>query len=98
MPRVMKQERAEVTDQATPDVSRNGSHTVAIELPLGAPVPTAFPIHLDLRLDSRKGEILRRLAAALDKQQATLANGRRVVGSSAAVQWLLEQIAVAETA
>ena len=85
--------------EATPDQKapeqNNGCQMVRLEVPLGEIPETRFPIHLDIRLKSDMASVLRRIAVALDKKQATLSNGRRVIDSSSAMRWLIEQVKLA---
>lgn len=83
-------------EQTTPDVAAtNGSGEAAIvlKLPLGPPPPTSFGLHLDMRLSADASNALRRVAIAYDQRQATLKNGRRIVGANDALRKILEEIA-----
>jgi len=72
--------------------------TALLEVPLGAPVPLAtWGIHLDTRLTPAQSGVLRRLTVELDRQQATLAGGRRVASPTDAIKWILDQLAEMET-
>ena len=48
--------------------------------------------HIDLRLDRRQSNALRRLYTGLDVAGDRLGNGRRVVNRGDAIRWLLEQL------
>ena len=50
-------------------------------------------VHLQVQLDSRQGETLKRLRMALDESKAQLASGRYVASNADAVRYLLEQVA-----
>ena len=76
-------------------VKQNGHGTVLIEVPIAEVQLATFGLHLDVSLKSGPSNALRRVAAALDAQQARLRNGKRVVDASAALRWLIEQIEAA---
>lgn len=59
-------------------------------------VPT-FRLHLDISIQGEQAAMLRRVASALDRNRATLENGRRCTGTNDAVRWFLEQLAKPET-
>lgn len=70
---------------------------VTLPLPIDAEVePIGFGVHINLRLTPAQGSALAQLCSALDKQGATLVNGRRVTrghgGYNDTVRWLAEQI------
>jgi len=93
MPKVAKEEVSEAKlskhlPSALPDYK-----TVLVELPISEPFPSNFPIHIDIQLAHEVGMTLRRIARAYDRQQATLANGRRVVDATTALRKILETIA-----
>ncbi len=93
MPRISKQEQqqqAEVKGQAEP---LSVFPTVTIEVPLDAPPPCASKRHIELALSGQAAEVLIRATEALQKQGATLQNGRRVVGCTATARWIFEQLA-----
>jgi len=75
-----------------------GEVLVGVELPFPEHDPGS-PIrrHLDAHLDRRQATVLRDLAVALDRRNATLQNGRRVVTKAHALKWLLEAIARSRT-
>jgi len=78
--------------QARPEFDHGD--TVAIEVPLCRDTPpVGFCVHLDARLTLEQSTALRKTAAALDKAQARLASGKRVVGSADAVKYILERLA-----
>ncbi len=52
-----------------------------------------WALHINTKLTVDQTNALRRIADALDRQQATLANGRRVVTPAEALRYLLEQVA-----
>jgi len=91
MPKVAKEEKARI---AVKYVEESES-TVMIEVPLSEPVPSSFPIHVDLQLSREVATALRRMARAYDRQQATLSNGMRIVSPTQALRKILEQIAEA---
>lgn len=69
------------------------AETALIEVPIDRTVqPLTWGLHLDLKLTPEQSCAIRRIAAGLDKQQAKLTSGRRVVDPSAAVRYVLEQI------
>lgn len=65
----------------------------AIEIPIGETPPSEFALHIDTRLSVNQSTTLRRLADALDRQNATLEGGRRVTNPTGAMRWLIEQVA-----
>ena len=72
-------------EKTTPD-------TVLIEVPI-AEVPAAtWGLHINTHLSLDQSFALRRAREALDRRQATLSNGRRVVSHCDALKYVLEQI------
>lgn len=70
--------------------------TVAIQIPVDGPVAEAnFALHLDLRIPPELANALRRLAGSLDARQHRLRSGKRAVGPSDAVRFLIEEAAAA---
>lgn len=68
--------------------------TVLIEMPISGEVPaTEFGLHIDARLTPKQSTVLRRIANQLDKGQARLENGKRIVNATDAVKFMLEQAA-----
>lgn len=91
MPRIAK--TTEEKSDATVAEATAADQTTILEVPLSEPMPSAFPIHVNLQLDASLGMVLRRIAKGYDRQQATLKNGRRVVDPHTAVRKLLEDVA-----
>lgn len=69
-------------------------HVAEISVPLSSELPTEFPIHLDVTLPPPSATTLRRIAIALDRQQARTSDGQRVVKPTQALRWLLEQAVI----
>ncbi len=68
--------------------------SVIIEMPISGEVPsTEFGLHIDARLTPKQSTVLRRIANQLDKQQARLENGKRIVNATDAFKFMLEQAA-----
>lgn len=76
---------------ALPEPTFSGE-TVLLEVPLGSPPATDFPVHVDRKFTRRQARALRRLTASLDARQERLENGRRVTSCGDALSWLLERI------
>lgn len=86
------------------DVQKNGVYlsnghppeptveTALVEVPVCDLPPVTWGIHLDARLTPDQSNALRRITHALDKRQATLASGKRVVNTTDAVKYVLELI------
>lgn len=71
---------------------KSNQSELSIEVPYAADVEAvSWGIHLNLQLSPDQTNTLRRIAEGLDRQRATLANGRRVVTPSDAIRYLLEQ-------
>lgn len=73
----------------------NGHSSISsclVEIPLSDVPQARFGIHIDTRLPHALSTTLRRVATALDRQQARLKNGERVTKSTQAMRWILEQI------
>lgn len=64
--------------------------SVIIELPVGEVPLTTWGVHINTNLTPRQSRMLRRIAAGLDRAQARLANGARVVNPTDALKFLLE--------
>ncbi len=70
--------------------------SILIEVPLALNFPPSeFGVHIDVHLSVSQSTAIRRVAAQLDRRQATLKNGKRVVNVSDAVKYLMEAIAEA---
>lgn len=91
MPRVARSDRPQGTE--SPELNDAVVNTVLVEIPMSEPYASNFPIHVDLQLSKEVGMALRRIARAYDRQQATLANGRRIVDATTALRKVLEVIA-----
>lgn len=89
MPKVAKKEV--VTEQRITDTSLD-MQTVMIEVPVAERCPTGFQIHVDLTVNGESAMLLRRIAKAYDRRQATLKNGTRVVNPTTALRKMLEDI------
>ncbi len=85
----------EIGTQATePEAVTLLHHKKSIEVVLGEPLPHAYrSTHIDVHLDQRQAEGLRRLYDGLDRTGAKLSNGRHVQSAADAVKWLLDQVA-----
>ena len=95
MPKVSTTERQQepIVQRASPPEVQPVSDTAIIEVPIDRSVPTTtWGLHLDCELTADQGLAARRVASALDKQQARLRNGRRVVDATAAIKFVLEKI------
>lgn len=68
------------------------STAVLVAVELAAVPPSEFTVHVDMKLTPPQSTTARRIAAHLDRRQATLRNGQRVLTPSGAIKWLLEQI------
>lgn len=66
--------------------------SVLIEVPVAEVPPQTWGYHINTHLTPDQSYALRRVTAALDQQLARLSNGQRVVNSSGALKYLLEQI------
>lgn len=86
---------------STPEVDAkvNGhGDSVVIEVPLCRDMPpVGFCLHVDARLTPDQSNALRKTAAALDQQNARLANGKRIVHPTDALKFILERLADAAT-
>lgn len=72
----------------------NGSNSAVIEVPICRETPEAdFCLHIDTRLSLDQSNAIRKAAAALDRQQARLSGGKRVVNPTDAVKFMLERLA-----
>lgn len=80
--------------QATTDKPENSGETsVLVEIPISPTMPPSeFTVHVDIKLSPPQSTALRRVAAELDRKQARLMNGQRVVNVNGAIRWLIEQI------
>lgn len=77
---------------ATPLTGQGES--VVIEVPVCRETPPVdHCIHLEVRLTRKQSDVLRMAAAALDRRQAKLADGKRVVYPSNALRFILERLA-----
>jgi hypothetical protein len=65
-----------------------------ISIPISEELSREFPIHLDVTLPPPSATTLRRIAIALDRQQARTSDGQRVVKPTQALRWLLEQATI----
>jgi hypothetical protein len=72
-----------------------GAHENAlIEVPYSTDAQRAsFCLHIDVRLDGRQSDALRRVAAELDRRGARLANRQRIVHPTHAIKYVLELLA-----
>lgn len=71
-----------------------GSRAVQIIVPMTPkPPPTEFVFHVDCKLTPEQSTVARRIAQELDRQNACLKNGQRIVNVHGALKWLLEQVA-----
>lgn len=67
---------------------------VLIEIPISLDLPPSeFGVHVDAHLSARQSTALRRIAMQLDRRQAVLQSGKRVVNATDAIKYLLELIA-----
>lgn len=103
MPRVMTRTEAGPVREAPPlndqqaermtDEIRGHAETTILEVAIDRNVQgTNWGLHIDCELTAGQSVAIRRVAAALDRSGARLANGRRVVEPTAAIKYLLEQI------
>lgn len=84
--------------QATPpvEVVKQEIEELTVSFPIDpTPLPSEFGVHLDARLSVPQSTVLRRVALALDRSGAALANGQRITNITGAVRYLLEQMAAA---
>lgn len=65
--------------------------TYIIELPFAEVPLTTWGLHIDTKLTPGQSQVLRRIAAGLDRAQARLENGGRVVSPNDAIKFWLEQ-------
>jgi hypothetical protein len=65
-----------------------------VSIPISEELAREFPIHLDVTLPPPSATTLRRIAIALDRQQARTSDGQRVVKPTQALRWLLEQATI----
>lgn len=72
-------------EKATPD-------TVLIEVPIAEVPPATWGLHINTHLTPEQSLALRRVATALDRGQAVLSNGRRIINACDALKYLLEKI------
>jgi len=78
---------------SSPSAANAESSTILVEVPFAVNYPPSeFIVHLDVHLTLAQSTAIRRVARQLDRKQAYLRNGQRVVNTNAAVKWLLEQI------
>lgn len=70
---------------------------VSLQIPVAEVPPTAFGMHLDVRLSAKQSLALRSIACGLDRKQVVLENGRRVIDPSNAIRYLLEEVATGFT-
>ncbi len=71
----------------------SGDSSVLVEIPISpAMPPSEFTVHVDIKLTPPQSTALRRVAAELDRKQARLLNGQRVINVNGAIRWLIEQI------
>lgn len=74
--------------------SKTPEESVQIDIAYAREFPAVtWALHVNTKLTVDQTNALRRIADALDRQQATLANGRRVVTPAEALRYLLEQVA-----
>lgn len=69
--------------------------SIVLEVPLApaAEIPAvAWGLHVDTRLTPSQSHALRRILHELDRRQARLATGKRVVNPTDALKWLLELV------
>jgi len=95
MPKVQKKQQAEVENEqvaATEEAGNGKVKTVLVEIPIGDISGTGKRLHIDVDLFSPACNVIYQIADGLDKQQARLQNGRRVVDKNAAIKWILEQV------
>lgn len=95
MASVMDQITDRVGGDDAPAVDEQDSGDVSfynLRVPLEDIAVPTFRMHLDVNIQGEQATSLRRVASALDKNRATLANGRRCVGANDAIRWILEQI------
>lgn len=97
--RVGKKKTSAKKSQANPDEPKQpaveqSAAVAATELrvPMSTEQVAAFRLHADLNMTGDQAEGFRRLAKALDKNQTTLANGRRCVSTNDAIRWLGEEL------
>lgn len=65
--------------------------SVIIELPTAEVPLTTWGLHVDTKLTPKQSQALRSIAAGLDRAQARLENGGRVVSPNDAMKFMLEQ-------
>lgn len=66
---------------------------VQIDIPVTLqPPPTEFVFHVDCKLTPQQSTVARRIAQQLDRQNACLNNGQRIVNVHGALKWLLERL------
>lgn len=95
MPRIKTNEESEV--RSAPSVvagsSDGGDHPTAIvEFPVGSPTQARFGLHIELRIEGKVANALRRIAGGYDRDKAVLNNGRRVLSCTDTVRKILEEI------
>jgi len=66
----------------------------SVSAPIVAELSSEFPIHIDITLTPPAATVLRRIAIALDRQQAVTLDGQRVTKPHQALRWMLEQMEV----
>lgn len=72
---------------------RSKPDTTLVEIPVCCEIPEAtWRLHIDVKLSPSQSNALRRVAMGLDAERATLSNGRRVVSTTDAIRYVLEQI------
>ncbi len=75
------------------EVKQTEEASVLIELPTAEVALTTWGLHINVHLTPKQSCALRRMAAGLDRAQARLENGQRVVSHNDAFKFLLEQAA-----
>lgn len=75
------------------EVKQTEEASVIIELPVVEVALTTWGLHVDTKLTPKQSQALRAIAAGLDRAQARLENGGRVVSPNDALKFLLEQTA-----
>lgn len=96
MPRIKTNDESEV--QSMPSraagIADDGDRQTAIvEFPVGPPTQARFGLHIELRIEGKVANALRRIAGGYDRDKATLNNGRRVLSCTDTVRKILEEIA-----
>ena len=78
--------------QPKAEPKKTSKNTVNLELPVEDIDAPTFRLHIDLSLTGESAAALRKIAAGLDRDRVTLANGKRCVGTNDAVRWIAEQL------